>query len=229
MGVYSLKEKGLLKDLQKITDKYEALLRDTVNAIIAALAAKDIVTGGHAVRVSHYAVMIGRALNFSQKELMRLELGALLHDVGKIGIPDNILMKPGPLTASEFEAMKKHPVMSADILSKIKPLKEILPIVRHHQEKFDGSGYPDGLKGEAIPFYARITYVADAFDAMTADRPYRKAFTEKVAINELEKNAGIQFDPKIVKVFVKAYQKYKGEASLSEFFPIRKRKKAVGE
>src|SRR3989338_6981961 len=176
MSVHSLKERELLKELERVKLEYQELLRDTIRMVMASLALKDSVTGGHSIRVSHYALMIGRALGLDPNELVALELGALLHDIGKIGVPDHILSKPEGLTDDEFDVMKKHPELSAEILSKLKVFKGVVPIVRHHQEKYDGTGYPDGLKGTEIPFLSRIVYVADAFDAMTADRPYRKAF-----------------------------------------------------
>ena len=229
MSVHSLKERELLKELERVKLEYQELLRDTIRMVMASLALKDSVTGGHSIRVSHYALMIGRAMGLDQDELVALELGALLHDIGKMGVPDHILSKPSGLTDDEFEVMKKHPELSAEILSKLKVFKGVVPIVRHHQEKYDGTGYPDGLKGTEIPFLSRIVYVADAFDAMTADRPYRKAFTENIAFQELEKNAGRQFDPQIVKAFKKGYTQAKGVRTESEFFSSERRKKAVGE
>lgn len=210
-----------------LESRYQELLRDIVRALMSAILAKDIVTCKHSLRVSEYALMIGRELKLSREELTRLEVGALLHDIGKIGIPDQILKKPGPLTDDEFKIMKKHSLMSAEIISKIKQLQDVVPIVKHHQERVDGLGYPDGLRGEHIPLLARIAYVADAFDAMTSDRPYRKRLSEKRAFEELERYCGKQFDSVVVKAFMKAREA--GISAVSEFFPSEKRKKAVGE
>src|SRR3989338_6325981 len=139
MSVYSLQER-------KLMDSLSTLLREAVRAIVSALEAKDPYTHGHSLRVSEYALLIGEAIKLGKEDLLTLELGALLHDIGKIGTPDHILLKPGPLTTQEFEVMKKHPVQSAEILSHIDLLKEVVPIVRSHQERVDGKGYPDHLK-----------------------------------------------------------------------------------
>ncbi|MBI2646071.1 MAG: HD domain-containing protein, partial [Deltaproteobacteria bacterium] len=151
MSVYSLKER-------KLMDSVNTLFREAVKAIVSALEAKDPYTYGHSLRVSEYALLMGEAIKLSKEDLLTLELGALLHDIGKIGTPDHILLKPGHLTEEEFEIMKKHPVQSAEILSHIELLKDVVPIVKYHQERMDGLGYPDGLKGEQIPLLCRIVY-----------------------------------------------------------------------
>lgn len=231
MSIHSLRERKLYESLQKFEARFQDLLRDSVRALVATMAAKDPITCSHLIRVSGFSLILGRALNLSSEQLIQLEIGAMLHDIGKIAIPDKILLKPGPLTAKEFEIMKQHPNKSAEILSKIRALSDVAPIVKYHQERFDGTGYPDGLKGEAIPLLARVTYVVDAFDAMISDRPYRKKMSEKLAFEELNRCAGTQFDKKLVTLFQKAYRQSRGTVRRSEFFPPEnnKRKKAVGE
>jgi len=143
----------------------------------------------------------------SQAEREELVYLCLLHDIGKIGIPDNILNKPGKLTPEEFEIMKRHAEIGEKIISPLEMLKKLKPLIRHHQEFYNGTGYPDGLHGEAIPLACRILAVVDTFDAMTTDRPYRKALPVEAAIAELHRCSGSQFDPKIVDVFIRILEK----------------------
>lgn len=154
------------------------------------------------MRVTRYAVIIGVHMGLSQDNIELLRRGALLHDIGKIGIRDDILLKPGDLTKKEYDTLREHPEIGARILGQAGPLRLIVPLVLHHHERYDGKGYPHGLKGVDIPQGARIIAVADAFEAMTADRPYRDAFSPERAVNELQQNAGSQFDPDIVKAFM---------------------------
>jgi putative nucleotidyltransferase with HDIG domain len=153
--------------------------------------------------------MIAEELGLSREEVKKVELAALLHDIGKIGIPERILRKEGKLTEEEYEEIKKHPTVGAEILSSISQLKDVIPAIQHHQERYDGKGYPAGLWNDNIPLYARIISVADTFDAMTSDRPYRKHFPEDVALKEIELNKGLQFDPLCVEAFIRAYNKWK--------------------
>jgi len=185
------------------------LFLGTVRALSSAIDAKDPYTHGHSSRVSKYSVMIAEELGLPKKEVKRVELAALLHDIGKIGISEKILQKEGTLTEEEFEQIKRHPVVGAEILSPISQLSDVIPAIRHHQERYDGNGYPSRLWNDNIPLYARIISVADAFDAMTSDRPYRKHFPEEVALKEIELNKGLQFDPLCVEAFIKAYSKWK--------------------
>jgi len=188
-------------------DSVNTLFREAVKAIVSALEAKDPYTYGHSLRVSEYALLMGEAIKLGKEDLITLELGALLHDIGKIGTPDHILLKSDRLTKEEFEIMKKHPVQSAEILSHIELLKDVVPIVKYHQERIDGLGYPDGLKGEQIPLLCRIVYIADAFDAMTSDRPYRRRkLAVEEALEEIRNNSGSQFDPHIAHIFAKTIQ-----------------------
>lgn len=176
----------------------------TIEALAETIEKRDPYTGGHTRRVMDYSLAIGRKLGLSDKELENLKLAAILHDIGKIGIRDNILLKEGKLTAEEAMIMNMHPKYGAEILEHIKQLREVIPGMRGHHEKYDGSGYPDGLRGESIPLFARIISVADAYDAMTTDRPYRKALTKEQAFEELRRFSGRHFDPSVVDAFIKA-------------------------
>ena len=169
---------------------------------LAALDTRDTETQGHSVRVSDYTVVIARRMGVEDPELTEIRRGALLHDVGKIGISDAVLRKPGKLSPEEWIEMRKHPEIGYRILSGIKFLEKSLPIVIAHQERYDGSGYPRGLKGEEIPLGARIFAVVDTLDAMTSDRPYRRALSYETARQEIIRNSGIQFDPSVVEVFL---------------------------
>ena len=182
-------------------------LVQALRAIISTLEEKDTYTHGHSIRVAEYSVLLGSELGFTQEQLRELELAALFHDIGKIGIPDHVLLKPARLSKAEFEIMKSHPVRSAKILEKISAFEKILPGIKHHHERFDGLGYPDGLKGDEIPLYARIILIADTYDAMTSTRPYRLALDRKIAFEELERCSGTQFDEKLVKCFIRAILK----------------------
>jgi len=179
----------------------------TLLALSAALDARDRETEGHSQRVTRWAIAIGQQLQLSPEELTNLERGALLHDVGKIGISDNILLKAGPLTGAERALMNKHPQMGYDMLKGIPFLRDALPVVLHHQEMWDGSGYPGALRGEEIPLGARIFAVADTYDAMTSTRPYRKALSHKEALAEIIRCRGTQFDPGVVDAFVALFEK----------------------
>jgi putative nucleotidyltransferase with HDIG domain len=165
---------------------------------------RDPFTSKHSQNVKNIAVDIGREMRVSEAELEALEWGGLLHDVGKIGVPDAVLLKQGKLTKDERMMMNAHPVKGAEIIAPVRKLAPELPIIRHHHEWFNGSGYPDRLIGDEIPRLARILHVADAFEAMTAARPYRMTpLTAAQALAELRKFAGIQFDPEVIDAFVK--------------------------
>ena len=185
----------ILKDLKELFYK-------TIKSIASALDAKDPYTHGHSMRVTLYSIILAKELNVPSNQLEAIETAGLLHDIGKIAIPESILCKPGKLTDDEFLIMKSHPVNSEKLISSIKKLHEISPGVKHHHERWDGRGYPDKLKGEEIPFSARIIAIADTYDAMTSTRSYRVALSHQTAINEIEKCAGTQFDPTLAKKFV---------------------------
>jgi riboflavin transporter FmnP len=179
------------------------MFTQTIGALAEAVDKRDPFTSKHSQRVRLISVDIGRELRVSTPELEALEWGGLLHDVGKIGVPDSVLLKQGKLTRDERITMNAHPVLGAEIIGPVTRLAAELPVIRHHHEWYNGSGYPDRLMGDEIPKLARILHVADAFEAMTADRPYRKALSQEQALAELRKFAGVQFDPEVVDAFVK--------------------------
>lgn len=185
----------ILKDLKELFYK-------TIKSIASALDAKDPYTHGHSMRVTLYSIILAKEFNLNDIELERIETAGLLHDIGKIAIPQSILCKPGKLTDEEFIIMKSHPANSEKLIASIKKLHEVSPGVKHHHERWDGRGYPDRLAGEDIPFSARIIAIADTYDAMTSTRSYRKALEHDIAIAEIEKCAGTQFDPVLAKKFV---------------------------
>jgi ribonuclease P protein subunit RPR2 len=188
-------------DLGSLNGLLRATYRQTLEALGRAVDRRDGMTGGHCVRVAEYSRILGqRIIGPKPQELQVLEYGALLHDIGKIAVPDAILQKNGPLTDDEWSVMRQHPCLGYEILYGIAFLSDALPIVLHHHERFDGTGYPDGLKGENVPLGARIFSVADAFDAMTADRHYRQALSLDQAMSELHDNSGTQFDPEVIAV-----------------------------
>jgi len=175
---------------------------ETAQALIEPLESRDPYVGEHLRGVSHLALRIGLKMSLSSDQLDALTLGALLHDVGKIGVPDPILQKPGRLTDDEFEVIKRHPVLGAQMLASIEELEAAAPVVRHHHERFDGRGYPDGLRGEDIPLMARIVSVADAFDTMIRGRPYGYGISRATSLEEIERASGTQFDPRVVRALL---------------------------
>lgn len=175
---------------------------DTMSALAATIDAKDPYTRGHSVRVTRYSLQIARQLNLPTRNLDTVMYAAVLHDIGKIGIDEAILRKPGLLTPKEAQVMALHPVIGGKIVERVAFLREAQACIRHHHERYDGSGYPDGLLGEAIPLGARIIAVADAFDAMTTDRPYRAALSQVEALAELQRDTGRHLDPTLVRLFV---------------------------
>ncbi|HEX2254164.1 MAG TPA: HD-GYP domain-containing protein, partial [Thermoanaerobaculia bacterium] len=183
------------------------LLR-VVNALVAAVEAKDAYTESHLRRVGEYAVAVGGRLGLAGRDLEVLYFGAVLHDIGKIGVPESVIRKQGPLDAEEEALMRRHPEIGARIVSELDVLRDTAPLILHHQERWDGGdetlfpGYPHGLTGDAIPLGARIIAVVDAFDAMTTDRPYRASLGQEAAVTELRRQAGRQFDPRVVDAFV---------------------------
>jgi diguanylate cyclase (GGDEF)-like protein/putative nucleotidyltransferase with HDIG domain len=195
----------------KASERISRLHLATVEALATAIDAKDEITHDHVYRVQVYATGLARHFGLTNLEIEALKAGALLHDVGKIAVPDYILNKPGKLTAAEFEKMKIHTVVGAQILERVNFPYPVVPIVRHHHERWDGRGYPDGLKGEHIPLTARILTVADCFDAVREDRQYRKGMTRTEACGFLTGNAGTQFDPTVVEAFLANLTTYENE------------------
>jgi putative nucleotidyltransferase with HDIG domain len=195
-----------IQNAQLFMDLQESFV-STVRALAQAVDAKDSYTAGHSTRVTDYSVIIAEELGLGPDDLRRVRLAGLLHDVGKIGIRDSVLGKPGALNDEEFAVMKSHPTVGAAILKPVNQLAEVVPGVLHHHERFDGRGYPDGLRADEIPLMGRIIGVADAFDAMTSDRVYRPRLSDEVALAELKKHSGTQFDSKMVKAFLAAFDK----------------------
>jgi putative nucleotidyltransferase with HDIG domain len=177
-------------------------LFSTLYAFVETIEARDSYTKQHSARVSHYAKIISEAMGCSQEEMDKLHVAGYLHDIGKIGVPDNILLKAGSLSDKEFEIIKSHPVIASNILGHFNMWTDEQNVIRHHHEKFDGTGYPDCLKGEKIPFLSRILSVADVYDALTSDRSYRQKMPDEKALHIISENSGNQFDPEIVPHFL---------------------------
>lgn len=193
----------------------------SVSALSQAIDAKDGFTRGHADRVSRIAGAIAREMGLNEKAIEQIELAGLLHDIGKIGVEDRILMKPARLDADETELMRRHPIYGASILEPSAALRPLVPLVLHHHENFDGSGYPENLKGEEIPLGSRIIIVADAYEAMTSDRIYRKAIGHEKALEQLNKYKGVQFDPNAVRALESTIAKHGvGAFEVSDLPPI---------
>ena len=188
----------------------------TIEALALAIDAKDHTTHDHLQRVQLYAVEIGKDLGLSEQELDALTAAAVLHDIGKLAVPESIISKPGKLTRSEFEKMKIHPVVGAEILERVEFPYPVVPIVRSHHEKWDGSGYPYGLRGEEIPIGARILAVVDCLDALASDRQYRRALPLDEAMARVVSEAGTAFDPKVVNAFQARYQELEARARTNE-------------
>lgn len=191
----------------KLYESVENFYLEMVQTLARIIDAKDSYTGDHAARARERAVKLAKELNMPNQMVKYVEYAALLHDIGKIGIDARILLKPGKLTEEEYGEIKKHPMIGYQILAPIEFLAPVAQMVLYHQEWYNGAGYPDGLKGEEIPVGSRIVATIDAWDAMTSDRPYRKAMPREKAREELQKGAGRQFDPKVVEVFLKLEEK----------------------
>jgi HD-GYP domain-containing protein (c-di-GMP phosphodiesterase class II) len=203
-----------IEQLRKAANENHLLFINSVRMLAAAIDAKDPYTRGHSERVGRYSVAIGKNLGLPEKEMRNLRVSALLHDVGKIGIDDRILRKPGALSEDEFEVMKQHPAKGAAIMSGVAQLIDIIPGMKYHHEKWSGGGYPDGLEGEQIPMQARIVAIADTFDAMTTNRPYQKAMELNYVVEKIRSFAGTRFDPRVVEAFVQAVKR--GDIQIDE-------------
>jgi HD-GYP domain-containing protein (c-di-GMP phosphodiesterase class II) len=184
-----------------------SLSTQALSTAASTLQAQDLYTRGHTQRVRRISRCIAERLGLSEEESFLVEIGALLHDVGKVGLADAILSKPGPLVREEYEQIREHPVKGRRILGNIACLERAIPCVLHHHERFDGRGYPERLAGQDIPLSGRIISVADAFDAMTSDRPYRRRLRVRTALAELRRGAGRQFDPKVVQAFLRVWRR----------------------
>lgn len=205
-GIKSIEQMQTIKNINialedKNTELEKAYL-DTIGILRHTVEAKDPYTRGHSDRVSEFSILIGQKMNLDSDTIHDLKIGGLFHDIGKIGIPDSILLKESKLNDNEYSQIKNHPTIGAHILGDAKVFENIIPIVKHHHEKFDGTGYPSGLKGSEIPLIARIASVADTFDAMTSKRTYRDSLPISVVKEELKRCSGSQFDPEIASVFL---------------------------
>jgi HD-GYP domain-containing protein (c-di-GMP phosphodiesterase class II) len=195
---------AVVEDLKNQNRKFS---EQAARTILKALDAKDSYTFGHSMRVAYFSLVTGVEAGLTPEEMYELELSAIFHDIGKIGTPDAVLNKPSRLSEEEFAVMKQHPEQTYQILQDFPYFEKIATNARFHHERYDGKGYPQGLKGEDIPFAARIILIADTFDAMTSTRPYRKGLPYEVAFEELLQFSGTQFDPKLVKLFIQGMGK----------------------
>jgi HD-GYP domain-containing protein (c-di-GMP phosphodiesterase class II) len=187
-------------------DELKETFYGTAEALAETIEKRDPYTGGHTRRVMNYSLSMGRLMGLGRAEMENLRLSAILHDIGKIGVRDSVLLKPDRLDEEEFRSMNLHTSHGAEILGHVRQLRDVIPGVRGHHEKFDGTGYPDGIGGDDIPLAARIIAVADTFDAMTTDRPYRKGLDAETAMEELRKGSGSQFDAEAVGAFLRAWE-----------------------
>jgi HD-GYP domain-containing protein (c-di-GMP phosphodiesterase class II) len=196
------KNDKLVEDVQDTYEELKNAYETTLEGWSRALEIRDRETQGHSRRVTELTTRIARQMGFTEEELIHVYRGALLHDIGKLGIPDEILHKPGPLDEHEMNIMRLHPQIAVDLISPIEYLKPAMNIPRYHHEKWDGGGYPHGLSGESIPLEARIYAIIDVFDALTHDRPYRKKMSEDEALEYIKSQAGKHFDPDVLEVFL---------------------------
>ncbi len=190
----------------ELYEELQETFLNTAEALAAAVEKKDPYTGGHIMRVVEYSVAIAKHMAKPLSDVERLKLAAVLHDIGKIGIKDSVLLKEGRLTADEMAHMRQHPLVADDIMGHIEQMKDVRKVMRAHHEKWDGSGYPDGLRGDDIPLHARIISVADCVDAMTTDRPYRPAADLRAAVEEVRRFSGSEFDPQVAEAFIRAWE-----------------------
>jgi len=195
-------ERERTAELEKALDSLQQTYLATMRSLALVVEAKDRTTRGHLERTQAYGIALAREIDPDLVRTPTLGYGFFLHDIGKVGVPESILCKDGPLTTEEWDVMRAHPMIGADIVAPMGFLADTVALIRHHHERFDGSGYPDGLSGDAIPLTARIFAVADSFDAMTSDRPYRDSIGIERALDEIRSGAGTQFDPEVVGVFV---------------------------
>ena len=205
-GIKAVSQMNLIRkiniELKDTYDKLEKAYLESVETLRFTVEAKDTYTRGHSDRVSEYSVLLGNKLGLSDEDINTLKIGGLFHDIGKIGVPDSILLKTSKLTDDEYSEIKNHPSIGAHILSNATIFQNVIPIVKHHHERYDGNGYPGKLKGEDIPFLSRITAVADSFDAMTSKRTYRDSLSLDIVKSEIERCKGTQFDPDLADAFL---------------------------
>jgi len=196
-----------ISDLKRASEENRQLFIDSIEMIAAAVDAKDPYTKGHSSRVSQYSVILAGEIGLDEQEVAKVRASATLHDVGKIGVDDQVLRKPGVLTDEEFEQMKRHTIIGFEIVRQVQQLADTLPGIRWHHESLDGTGYPDGIRGDEIPLLVRIIAVADTFDAITTDRPYQAGRDFPSALEILKRHAGTRYDPIVVDALHSAYVK----------------------
>lgn len=203
----------LSREVDQLKQKQKHMNEKAIKGILHALDYKDHYTYGHSMRVAFFCTILGKEMDLTSKEIDQLELTALCHDIGKIGVPDSVLLKPSRLTSEEFDLMKSHPEKSAEILKYFDNFEKIAIDVKYHHERYDGMGYPSRKKGDDIPLFSRIILIADTFDAMTSSRPYRKGLPHQIAFDELVKFSGTQFDPALVPLFLRGMAKEQQRSS----------------
>ena len=218
MDLYSEVERQTEKARAR-AEELRVLTTDIIQTLTSAIDAKDIYTKGHSARVADYAVLLAQELGWSHERIEELYYKALLHDIGKIGVPDRILNKSGRLTDEEFAVIKSHTTLGSDLLKGVSSLADMYQVARSHHERFDGNGYPDRLKGEEIPEEARLVGIADAYDAMSSDRVYRKALSREVIRQELVRGRGTQFDPDMLDVFLRMFDENRVDFGFERFVP----------
>lgn len=200
----------------KLTDAYA----ETISSLVKAVEAKDLYTKGHSERVAELSAMIANQINLSEEKIEQLKQVAILHDIGKIGVPKEILIKPGKLDEEEFAYIKEHPKIGAQILKNVEFLQDLIPAIFHHHERIDGNGYNSGLIGNKIPLFARIIAIADSYDAMTSNRAYRKALSSEKVIDEFKNGSGSQFDPELVKALFEVLSLDKSTEQSGKIVPV---------
>jgi HD-GYP domain-containing protein (c-di-GMP phosphodiesterase class II) len=215
---------GMASQVDSLKAENKKISEQAARTILKALDKKDNYTFGHSMRVAYFSLVTGFEAGLSTEEMYELELSAIFHDIGKIGTPDAVLNKPTRLSEEEFKIMKSHPENSFEILKEFPYFERVANNAKLHHERFDGKGYPMGLKGEEIPLAARIILIADTFDAMTSTRPYRKGLSYDVAYDELIQFSGTQFDPQMVKMFINGMKKEELKGEKEFFIPLMERR-----
>lgn len=213
-------EDYLKTEVNNKNEEIKLMYQNIINTLAHVIKVRDNYTGDHIETVSQLAVMIGEEMGLERDFIENLRIGGILHDIGKLAMGDDILKKKTKLTTEEYQEIKKHPELGCEIIKKINFLKHVIPCILHHQERFDGNGYPGGLKGKHIPLEGRILAIADAFEAMTSNRPYRKQLSLEKAYDEILNNSGVQFDPDIVKIFCQLWEKGKIKKMMYELVNV---------
>jgi len=212
---------GIAIDNARLYDDLRGLFYNTVETLVRTIQAKDQYTSGHSTRVSRYALLIADKLEMNTKEKHQIYLASMLHDIGKIGVPDELLHRPGKLTEEEMDRVRHHVQLGASMIEMLGEMHPIVPLIRHHHESWDGSGYPDGMKGEEIPLISRVISVADMYDAMTSDRPYRKRRSHEEAVDEIKTTSGTKLDPRVAEAFLQVLKEISPSSAPDETLVIQ--------